>query len=111
MREAILGVAASTQVGHLIGSRSAIGAKRASHASALLSVVMGLLVMVVLIATKDVSFILRFEKILIILILYPDKVFGYMFSDDERVVSLVSRVMPLVASFQARSILLTVDSL
>lgn len=28
------------------------------------------------------------------------QVFGYMFSDDEHVVALVARVMPLVASFQ-----------
>lgn len=49
------GVAASTKVGNYIGARSVLGAKRASHASALLSVVAGLVVMVVLIATKDVS--------------------------------------------------------
>ncbi|KAI0366659.1 MATE efflux family protein [Pilatotrama ljubarskyi] len=75
-----IGVAASTRVGNLIGARSAIGAKRASHASALLSVVVGAVVMVVLLATKDV--------------------FGYLYSDDEDVVILVSKVMPLVASFQ-----------
>ncbi|OJT12802.1 hypothetical protein TRAPUB_10637 [Trametes pubescens] len=75
-----IGVAASTRVGNYIGARSVLGAKRASHASALLSVVAGLVVMIVLIATKDV--------------------FGYLYSDDEDVVILVSKVMPLVASFQ-----------
>ncbi|KAI0669144.1 MOP flippase [Trametes maxima] len=75
-----IGVAASTKVGNLIGARSAIGAKRASHASALLSVGTGAVVMIALIATKDV--------------------FGYLYSDDEDVAILVSTVMPLVASFQ-----------
>ncbi|CDO70829.1 hypothetical protein BN946_scf184801.g21 [Trametes cinnabarina] len=77
-----IGVAASTKVGNLIGARSAIGAKRASHASALLSVLVGTIVMVALLATKDVN------------------VFGYLYSDDKEVVRLVSKVMPLVASFQ-----------
>jgi len=75
-----IGVAASTRVGNLIGSRSAAGAKRAAHASALVSVVVGLVVMIVLMVTKDV--------------------FGYIFSDEQDVVRLVSKVMPLVASFQ-----------
>ncbi|GJE92473.1 MATE family efflux transporter [Phanerochaete sordida] len=75
-----IGVAASTRVGNYIGSRSAPLAKRASHLSALLSVVVGGIVMITLIATKDL--------------------FGYLFSDDADVVRLVSKVMPLVASFQ-----------
>ncbi|KAI0771107.1 MATE efflux family protein [Trametes elegans] len=75
-----IGVAASTRVGNFIGARSAIGAKRASHASALLSVATGLVVMIVLLSTKDV--------------------FGYLYSDDPAVVQLVSKIMPLVASFQ-----------
>ncbi|KAH9925380.1 MATE efflux family protein [Epithele typhae] len=75
-----IGVAASARVGNLIGARAAEAAKRASHASALLSVVVGATVMTVLIATKDV--------------------FGYLYSDDDEVVNLVSQVMPLVASFQ-----------
>lgn len=49
-----IGVAASARVGNLIGSRSAVGAKYAAHASALMSVIVGLVVMVVMIATKDV---------------------------------------------------------
>ncbi|KAI0311917.1 MOP flippase [Amylostereum chailletii] len=75
-----IGVAASTRVGSLIGCRSASGAKFAGHISALLSVITGSIVMVVLICTKDV--------------------FGYMFSDDDEVVGLVSKVIPLLASFQ-----------
>ncbi|KAK0217849.1 MOP flippase [Armillaria fumosa] len=75
-----IGVAASNRVGNLIGARSAVGAKNAAHASALLSMIVGLLVMTVMMATKDV--------------------YGYLFSDDEGVVDLVSKVMPLVASFQ-----------
>jgi len=55
--------------------------------------------MLSLLATKDVrhspslppSLPLRSTK---------KKVFGYLFTDDEEVVQLVSKVMPLVASFQ-----------
>ena len=50
-----IGVAASARVGNLIGARLPNAAKRAAHASALLSVVVGGIVMIVLIATKDVS--------------------------------------------------------
>jgi len=75
-----IGVAASTRVGNLLGLQSAEGAKRASHASALLSVIVGGIVMIILMAAKDV--------------------FGYIFSKDVDVARLVSKVMPLVASFQ-----------
>ncbi|TFK69093.1 MOP flippase [Pluteus cervinus] len=75
-----IGVAASTRVGNLIGSRSVLGAKYASHASAVLSVIVGFIVMGLMMAFKDV--------------------YGYLFSDDRDVVKLVSQVMPLVASFQ-----------
>lgn len=75
-----IGVAASTRVGNLLGLQSAVGAKRAAHASALLSVIVGAIVMIIMMASKDV--------------------FGYIFSDDVDVVKLVSKVMPLVASFQ-----------
>lgn len=49
-----IGVAASTRVGNLLGLQSAIGAKRAAHASALLSVIVGAIVMIVMMAAKDV---------------------------------------------------------
>lgn len=50
-----IGVAASTRVGQLIGLRSPIGAKNAAHASALLSVIAGAIVMGVMIASRNVS--------------------------------------------------------
>ncbi|KAL5511233.1 ERC1_4 [Sanghuangporus vaninii] len=75
-----IGVAASARVGNLIGARSAIGAKHAGHASALLSAIVGAIVMGAMLVAKDV--------------------YGYLFSDDVEVVKLVSKVMPLVASFQ-----------
>ncbi|CAK5267436.1 unnamed protein product [Mycena citricolor] len=75
-----IGVAASARVGNLIGARSPAGAKHAAHASAAVSVVVGVLVMTVMMATKNV--------------------YGYLFSDDTDVVHLVAQVMPLVASFQ-----------
>ncbi|KAF8058178.1 mate-domain-containing protein [Lyophyllum atratum] len=75
-----IGVAATTRVGHLIGSRSASGTKRAAHASAILSVIVGAFVMVLMLWSKDV--------------------YGFLFSDDVDVVNLVAAVMPLVASFQ-----------
>lgn len=49
-----IGVAASIRVGNLIGARSPMDAKFAGHMSALLSVVTGLIVMIVLMAAKDV---------------------------------------------------------
>ncbi|KAF8159273.1 MATE efflux family protein [Crassisporium funariophilum] len=75
-----IGVAASTRVGNLIGARSPNGARNAAQASALLSIIVGTVVMVAMIACRDV--------------------YGFMFSDDIDVVFLVSKVMPLVASFQ-----------
>lgn len=75
-----IGIAASTRVGNAIGSRDASGAKYIGHLSALLSALTGTLVMLSLLASKDV--------------------FGYLFSDDIEVVKLVAQVMPLVASFQ-----------
>jgi len=75
-----IGVAASTRIGNLIGARSAKGASKSSHGVALLSVILGGIVMIIMMATRNV--------------------FGYLFSDDVAVVALVSRVLPLVASFQ-----------
>ncbi|KAF7289406.1 MATE efflux family protein [Mycena chlorophos] len=75
-----IGVAASARVGNLIGARSPIGAKHAAHAAALVSVVVGMVVLITMVVTKDV--------------------FGCIFSDDIEVVKLVAAVIPLVASFQ-----------
>jgi multidrug resistance protein, MATE family len=91
------GVAASARVGNCIGARSAAGAKYAAHASALLSVIIGSVVMIVMMATKDVeiSFSFIYETYQHVI-----QVYGYLFTDDIAVVKLVSKVMPLVASFQ-----------
>lgn len=75
-----LGVAASARLGNLLGAQKPREAARAAHAAAVLSVVLGTLVLAVLMATKDV--------------------FGRLFNDDERVVRLVADIMPYVALFQ-----------
>lgn len=75
-----LGVAASARVGNLLGAREPEGARRAAHCAAVLSTVMGAVILAVLMGTKDV--------------------FGRIFNDDERVVRLVSEVLPFVALFQ-----------
>lgn len=74
------GVVASNRIGNLIGARTATGARNAAHAIAFISVIVGFVVMITMLAARNK--------------------FGYIFSDDEDVVQLVSRVMPLVASFQ-----------
>ena len=51
-------MAASARVGNYIGARSASGAKHAGHAAALLSVVVGGVVMCTMLATKDVCQVL-----------------------------------------------------
>lgn len=94
-----IGVAASARVGNLIGARDAEAAKCASHTAALLSVVVGAVVMTALMATKDVrglAHILRSS----LRLCFNWQTFGYLYSDDAEVVELVSQVMPLVASFQ-----------
>ncbi|KAI9507761.1 MOP flippase [Russula earlei] len=75
-----IGITASTRVGNALGRRDAAGAKLTGHLSALMSALTGTIVMFSLLAVKDV--------------------YGYLFSNDESVVQLVSQVMPLVASFQ-----------
>ncbi|CAI4214096.1 unnamed protein product [Parascedosporium putredinis] len=75
-----LGVAASVRVGNLLGARDPKGAARAAHCAACLSVFLGLVVLVVLMATRN-----NFAKI---------------FNDDEQVVRLTAEVLPYVALFQ-----------
>lgn len=48
-------MAASTRVGNLIGAKSAKEARNAAHASALLSVMVGGIVLMLLMVAKDVS--------------------------------------------------------
>ncbi|KAK3941272.1 mate-domain-containing protein [Diplogelasinospora grovesii] len=75
-----LGVAASSRLGNLLGARKPREAARAAHCAAALSTIAGALILAVLMGTKDN--------------------FGRIFNDDERVVQLVSQVMPFVALFQ-----------
>jgi MATE family multidrug resistance protein len=75
-----IGVATSSRVGNLLGARDARGAARAAHAAGLLSIVLGSIVMTVMLLVKDS--------------------YARIFSDDDGVVRLTARVMPLVALFQ-----------
>lgn len=75
-----LGVAASARLGNLLGAGRPRDARRAAHCAAVLSVLLGTLILAILMLSKDV--------------------FGRIFNDDEDVIKLVSEVMPLVALFQ-----------
>ncbi|KAK5119356.1 hypothetical protein LTR85_007712 [Meristemomyces frigidus] len=75
-----VGVATSSRVGNLLGARNASGAKRAANTAAVLSVMLGALVLAILMGTKDH--------------------FAYLFNDDLRVVRLTAEVLPYVALFQ-----------
>ncbi|KAL5604246.1 uncharacterized protein BROUX77_004432 [Berkeleyomyces rouxiae] len=69
-----LGVAVSARVGNLLGARDHVGAARAAHTGAVLSVLVGAAILTVLMVVKNV--------------------FGRPFSDNERVVRLVADVLP-----------------
>ncbi|CAL5870810.1 uncharacterized protein PFLUO_LOCUS5050 [Penicillium psychrofluorescens] len=75
-----IGVATSTRVGNLLGLRNGGAASRAAHTSAVLSMVVGGVVLALLMGTRD-----RFAKI---------------FNDDASVVKLTAEVLPYVALFQ-----------
>lgn len=75
-----ISVATSARVGNLLGARNARGAARAANTAAWLSMLMGSIVLVILLATKEN--------------------FGRLFNDDERVVRLTAEVLPYVALFQ-----------
>ncbi|PYI04562.1 MATE efflux family protein [Aspergillus sclerotiicarbonarius CBS 121057] len=75
-----VGVATSSRVGNLLGSRDAAGASRAAYTAAWLSMILGGAVLVVLMGTRH-----EFAKI---------------FNPDERVVRLTAEVLPWVALFQ-----------
>ncbi|KAI1389387.1 MATE efflux family protein [Hypoxylon trugodes] len=75
-----LGVAASARLGNLLGAQKPREAERAAHCAAILSTILGAVILTILMSTKNV--------------------FGRIFNDDDRVVSLVAEVMPFVALFQ-----------
>jgi MATE family multidrug resistance protein len=75
-----VGVASSARVGNLLGARNAKGAARSAHTSAVLSMLLGVVVLAVLMGTRN-----NFAKI---------------FNDDMRVVRLTAEVLPYVALFQ-----------
>lgn len=75
-----LGVAASARVGNLLGARDAAGARLSAHSAAVLSVLLGTLLLILLMVSRHVI--------------------GRVFSDDADVAALVAAVMPYVALFQ-----------
>ena len=75
-----VGVAASARVGNLLGARNARCAARATNAAAWLSIVLGSVVLVVLMITRND--------------------FAKLFNNDSRVVGLTAQVLPFVALFQ-----------
>ena len=75
-----LGVATSSRIGNLLGAQRPRDAARAAHCAAVLSMALGAVILAILLGTKDV--------------------FGRIFNDDERVVRVVSKIMPFVALYQ-----------
>lgn len=75
-----VGVAASARVGNLLGARDAKGAARAANTAAWLSMMLGVVVLAILMISKD-----HFAKI---------------FNNDAAVVRLTAEVLPFVALFQ-----------
>ena len=75
-----VGVALSSRVGNLLGDRSARGAARAAHVGAVLSIMLGVVVLIILLATRHQ--------------------FGRLFNDDQAVIDLTADVLPAVALFQ-----------
>ncbi|KAK3113249.1 ethionine resistance protein [Teratosphaeriaceae sp. CCFEE 6253] len=75
-----VGVATSARVGNLLGARDAKGAARAANTAAWLSMLLGVIVLAVLMGTKE-----HFAK---------------LFNNDKQVVRLTAEVLPYVALFQ-----------
>lgn len=75
-----IGVVASARIGNLLGSRMPRQAYISTHAAVLLATMLGSVILVALLVTRDS--------------------FGYLFSDDAKVVGLVAQVLPYVAAFQ-----------
>ena len=75
-----VGVATSARVGNLLGAKNAKGAARAANTAAWLSMILGAVVLIILLGTKN-----HFAKI---------------FNSDPEVVKLTAEVLPYVALFQ-----------
>ncbi|KAF1943136.1 mate family transporter [Clathrospora elynae] len=75
-----VGVATSSRVGNLLGARNAKGAARAANTAAVLSMILGALVLAILMGVKDF--------------------YAKIFNDDVEVIRLTAQVMPYVALFQ-----------
>lgn len=75
-----VGVATSARVGNMLGARNAKGAARSANVAAVLSMLLGAVVLAVLMGVKDV--------------------YAKIFNDDIRVIRLTAEVMPYVALFQ-----------
>lgn len=75
-----VGVATSARVGNLLGARQPKAAALSSNTAAVLSMILGALVLAVLMGVKDV--------------------YAKIFNDDIRVIQLTAHVMPYVALFQ-----------
>ncbi|KAF2114660.1 mate-domain-containing protein [Lophiotrema nucula] len=75
-----VGVATSSRVGNLLGARNAKGAARSANTAAVLSMILGAIVLAVLMGVKDF--------------------YAKIFNDDIRVIKLTAEVMPYVALFQ-----------
>jgi len=75
-----VGVATSARVGNMLGARNSKGAARSANTAAVLSMVLGAIVLAILMAVKDV--------------------YAKIFNDDIRVIKLTADVMPYVALFQ-----------
>ncbi|KAI8584062.1 hypothetical protein K450DRAFT_268056 [Umbelopsis ramanniana AG] len=75
-----ISIATSNRIGNLLGSGNARGARNSANLSAALAASIGIVVMTLMMIFR--------------------KQFGYLFSDEENVVTLTSEVMPWVAAFQ-----------
>jgi MATE family multidrug resistance protein len=75
-----VGVATSARVGNLLGARNAKGAARAANTAAVLSMLLGGVVLAILMGVKDF--------------------YAKIFNDDIHVIRLTAEVMPYVALFQ-----------
>lgn len=75
-----VGVASSSRVGNLLGSRDAKGAARAAHMGPFLTITFGTVVLVVLLATRNH--------------------FAEIFNHDPAVVELTAQIIPILSLFQ-----------